>query len=491
MKQYYVDLNALSEKPLVLYTKERDSTSAKKWKIDNCWAKLLENSDTPLEKLILSLTGKEITRLKYKANGPIETKAFPVEWVNEMIEELDDKVYSLIDEIVKNGILNISDLRKKLGRYKKQVDYLDQDNEVLVAADIYPEDEQALDGVANKLAQHAPAAEIIGFINKYKINRYFSPETMDPLPVDFDQEKIAQIMGKDILERRAFLKFYCEYLTEFEKNYKVAEEQLNDPVFEKEETYARFPGIQSGKCWAATERLMTIDLGINFDHPTIARNLRDHPMGFIATANDHQNEVVVLPNREKVQEIMGSELFASNPLETDIKNTFAGRDLAGNIKNLLWLFDDFIKPQIEKALLEDDADAPSRVCVWIVLGFESVKQIIRHPQYTSFDNNELIKKINKIDVYFKQQQRKVPKKLYLENAQKRLEARRQINISKCFAVTKELNLGFIASQDVPTRNIKPDERKTEELRDLLAERREIMQQQKECEKARQGDAQQR
>ena len=79
------------------------------------------------------------------------------------------------------------------------------------------------------------------------------------------------------------------------------EEKLADPVFQKKETYGRFPGISAVKCRVTTECLPTVDLGENFDRATINDYLSDHPGGFMVAANQHHAERVVLPNNENIK----------------------------------------------------------------------------------------------------------------------------------------------------------------------------------------------
>ena len=483
MKEYYVDINALDKKPLILYNHADEVAQVGNWHADGTLSTLHAHADRPLESLILEVSERQYSHLLVRIKEARSLSDIPEECLSEMQQSLRELNRMSLDALTAFGILDQKHLQRWLAKQKERLlHYLIEDNESMMNSVLYDEEQAAFTQLAEKINQAAPTEELITLIDQNHLNRYFA-NTLKKLPVDFDRGRIEYIVQQDIPPRIAFTKFYEKFIGDLQVCFKAAEQKLADPVFQQAETYRRFPGIKPEKCWAETETLPTINIGNSFTQETIARHLAANPRGFVVSENDHHSSRVVLPNKDNVKVLDGSELFPIEPLETDIKQIFSETSSAANADLLIGLFKDFLKPQIEHSLVSTEKGSQIRACVWIIICQESLQKIYSLPEHESFRDEAQIEKLDAIQVYIKQQQKNVPKKLFQESSCQWLEAQRQQNIEKCFALTRQLNLDFAAAQDRVGKNLSAEKEKTAALATLLAEREEIMSELKTQEKS--------
>ena len=300
MKKYYLDLNSVKQKPVILYDSNNEAGGVNDWEAETCWKRLIDNSSAPLENLILCITNDEMERLRLKSQERTVRATVADELVNEMISALSGHNRSLLDTLAKEGVHDHKGLSALVAKHKKRLDGLDLDNELMIGSDVYDEDLAPIAQLTQKVAVGAPGQEIVDFINEKVINRYF-PDAWEKMPAAYDQARIAEIVNNVLPGRIAFTNFYGEFVQACRNRFKAIEEKLAEPVFHKKETYGRFPGIAVVKCRVASEGLPTVDMGESFDWAAVNTNLSDHPGGFIVAANQHHYERVVLPHDENIK----------------------------------------------------------------------------------------------------------------------------------------------------------------------------------------------
>ena len=483
MNEYYVDLNAPEQGPVILAQSASEVAGGHNLQRDGCRTRLIQAAPAPLEDLLLSLTEEESLRLRYKTKEALDPQSIPPAWLNEMAGALKEKINWLLDEISEQGISDVTSLRATLARYKKRVDYLDQDNEVMLALDIYAEDQEPLAQLRQKLAAQAPAREIIEDINKNKLARYFAPELKN-LPTNFSPAKIAQTVTEAVPAAIAFGRFYGEFLKEFNERYHAATAKLTDPVFQAPETYKQFPGIKAGRCWAATDNLPQIEGGQDFNYAGLVRSLEDRPQGYLLRATNHHAALVVLPSRANIKIEARTELNRSQPLANDLEGLFAGRTSADNARALMGWFDEFIQPELERVLPQPARAAQTRACELIIFGQESLGQLYTQRPHYYLNDKAVNDKLNFIHHYLNQQQLKVSAQLYDEIATPHHAARRRQNISKGLALTAELRDEFLAAQADPTKKFLAAHDIIFDLTTVLVTGDEIQRQQKKSSRAR-------
>ena len=472
MNEYRIDLNAVDRKPLILYNSDSDVVRINDCQVNDCWRRLHENSSAPLESLLLKITAQEGLRLRYTIDVAREAgTVIPDDLLKETEAVFHDKCYWLMEGIIREGIPDLDRLRGHLSRFYTNMEMftLDQDN--LTNTFIYSEEEQAAAAVAAKIKADAPAAEIVQTINDGALVRFFH-NSVEDLPENFDQARIAQVINNDFPIYSAYSEFLRAFLQKFKNNYVDAKLPIENPIFQLEEVYRNFPGIKPGRLWAETENLKAVDLENRFDLQAIEDELRRHPEGFKVVENDSHPARVVLPHRQNLNVQTGIELFPAEPLESEIQNIFFDQNQAPGAV-FLELFDEFLELRIENSFKR--ASRLPMAAGWLIICQEALAEINSDRKTKQLLTQEQKKQLTVIGRYLKKQLEKIPKDIYTVSMRERWEARRQQNIAKCLELNEALRRELISAQTSLDKNLKPAGRQIAQLGDLVNEQEQIIQ----------------
>ena len=433
MKQYYINLNSSPQHPVVLYTNSAEISRAEPWKTDICWKYLKDNAHAPLESIINCLTDEAAEHLIAQCDTPENEKNISLLLLELTIRYFLELHYELLGEIYDKGINKPADLIKILKNYRNQVMRLNIDNPQLSSAFLSPQTATALTRIAEAVAAGASRKDIVATINKNQLSHYFSTTTR--LPANFPLNKITKALQKKLPEKQAYTKFYNKFIKDFDARLEKMVQQLTKPVFQQKETYKNFPGVVSGKCWAATTDLPRLDLPSCFYEPDLSQGLEKYPNGFIVRENRNHKERVVLPNFEKIKTKLGAELFASAPLETDIMEIFTEKDPEARLILFITLFEDYLKGQIEDSAKKSKDRGP--VCDWIIISRESLVEVLPPERGIQLDR-QLMQQIKNIENYLKKKSQGIPQKTYRAGLRRRLEFLQQKNLAKCIRLNQKL-----------------------------------------------------
>ena len=309
------------------------------------------------------------------------------------------------------------------------------------------------------------------------------------MPDNFNRTTLNDAINNILPGRLATTDFLDAFLNNFTQRVQAAERHLSAEAFKRPETYQRFPGVVIEKCWLEDGEFAKVDIQEYFNPATLNHHLKTHPNGYITRGTGRYAPRVILPAHRRVKTHAGAELFRGTPETADITEIFTQPGLKNKLVFFINLFEEYLRPQIEQAGTK--AGAQRKICIWLVLCQEGLEEIIPNNQpgvvETGFIADlRLRDEINKIINYLERAQKQLPAKIYNDTKLQRLGTRRQQNIAKCLQLNEELAQELKTAQTQARGSIKPTQRKSQILTDLLTRQEQIRQEIQEYKKSLQN-----